>query len=248
MLTDAGGNWLGSASTQISVGSAVSLSPDSPSLATGAQQVFTVSAVNGFVVPTSATYKWTVTGSGTVGGSGTTTTTTPTVTYTAPNSSTVDTLTVQVIYQGNAIAQTSQKISVGVVTWKGSSASVTNETTFPIYSTSEVTLYEYFVDATHVYYEGKSIDDTASTYSWTCGLPSAPLTVTDNGNGSDTIVIPDGIPLQNTNGPHCYTTLPGPITLIRTPTKLYFPGSTYTWSDACDNATTRDYAFSLDKQ
>lgn len=242
---------LGRSSVLIEVGSGlISISPDSP-VSLGAQQAFTVSGANGFVLPASATYRWTVKGNGTLSGGNPTTTTTPTVTYTAPNAITVDTLTVQVTDQnnGNIVAEGSLDINVGMVVWKGTSNSVTNETTFPIYGTSQVEVKEYPVDSTHVYYKGTSIDNqsdgTHGSNTFNCGTASAPATVTSNGDGTDSIAIPSGCPITTEKG--CTATVPY-VTLTRSSTQLFLPEATYTWSKDCNNATTKAYPFTLYQQ
>ena len=242
---------LGRSSVLIEVGSGlISISPDSP-VSLGAQQAFTVSGANGFVLPASATYRWTVKGNGTLSGGNPTTTTTPTVTYTAPNAITVDTLTVQVTDQsnGNIVAEGSLDINVGMVVWKGTSNFVTNETTFPIYGTSQVEVKEYPVDSTHVYYNGTSIDNqsdgTHGSNTFNCGTASAPATVTSNGDGTDSIAIPSGCPITTEKG--CTATVPY-VTLTRSSTQLFLPEATYTWSKDCDNATTKAYPFTLYQQ
>ena len=175
-----------------------------------------------------------MTGNGTLSSS---TTTTPYVKYSAPSSSTRDTLQVKVIGAGGTlVAQTSLAIYVGVIVWTGTCNDVTRATSFPIHATSGVTLDEYVVDATHVYFIGESEDDQHATYSMTCGSAAAPATVTSSSDGTQFIALP-GCALDNTNGPLCTTTVPA-MTVQQTATELYVPACSYTWSDACSDATT----------
>ena len=234
-LTDASRNSLGGTSTQIAVVPALTITPDVP-LPLGAQQVYTVSGANGFVLPAGASYRWTVIGNGSVSGGSSTTTTSPSVTYAAPSASSRDTLQVQVIGAGGVVvARTSLVIYVGVIVWTGTCYDVTNASSFPIYATSQVTLNEYVVDPTHVYFIGESSDNQGSTYRMTCGSAAAPAAVTGS-EGAQFIALP-GCALDNTNGPLCTTTMPA-MTVEQTATELYVPECSYTWSDACSNATT----------
>jgi hypothetical protein len=58
---------------------------------------------------------------------------------------------------------------------------------------------------------------------------------------------PSSCSILSTNGKLCTSTIP--ITsLRRSSTQLFFPGATYTWSDACSNAVTTADAFTLTKQ
>jgi len=130
--------------------------------------------------------------------------------------------------------------------WKGTSYAVTNASSFPIYDTSQIVLNEFQVDATHVYYRGTSSDSHGASYVLTCGSASAPATVTSNGDGTDSIALP-ATAMVCTTSPFCSTTIPA-MTVIRTPTQMRYPGATYTWSSACNDATTQASAFTLTRQ
>jgi hypothetical protein len=248
-LTDASGKSLGSASTQIKVGSGLIFSPVRPSLPLGAQQVFTVSGTNGFVLPATATYRWTLsgtTGSGALSGGGSSkTTTTPTVTYTAPNSCTVDTLAVQVIVNGKIVTDASQPITVGIIKWTGTSYSVTNEMSFPIYASDQVELYEYLLDDTHVYFSGKSEGGDGSN-TLECGNRMTPGSISNYGESTISIALPNGCIIKSTTPKSCIAYIP-PMTLIGNSTQLLVPTATYTWDKPCDYATTRAIPFTLNK-
>jgi virginiamycin B lyase len=248
-LTDASGKSLGSASTQINVGSGLIFSPVRPSLSLGAQQSFTVSGANGFVLPSTATYRWTLsgaTGSGDLSGGGTSkTTTTPTVTYTAPNSCTVDTLTVQVIVNGKIVADASQPITVGIIKWTGTSYSVTNETSFPIYSSDQVELYEYLLDDTHAYFSGTSNGSEGSN-TLECGSRMTPGSISSYSDGTISIALPNGCITRSVTPKSCIAYIP-PMTLIGSSTQLVVPSATYDWDKPCDYATTRAIPFTLNK-
>ena len=248
-LTDASGKSLGSALTQIKVGSGLIFSPASPSLAPGAQQSFTVSGANGFVLPATATYRWTLTGttgSGTFSGGGASkTTSTPTVTYTAPNSSTEDTLAVQVIDKGNIVIDASQLITVGIIKWTGTSYSVTNETSFPIYDSDLVVLNEYLLDNTHVYFSGTS-NGSDGNNNLECGSRMTPASVYSNNDGTISIALPNGCKITSITPKSCIAYIP-PMTLTGSSTQLFVPSATYTWDKPCDFATTRAISFTLIK-
>lgn len=249
-LTDKNNKLIGRTSTPINVVSGLIISPNI-SLSLGAQQAYTVSGTNGFVLPPNAAYRWKLKGTGTLRSGNPTITSTPTVTYLAPDDvSTRDTLTVQVIDQGKGsiVAQESRDIRVGIVTWTGTSYSVTNRDLFGgIWASSDIELDEYRADSTHVYFIGKSSDSLGSNYALTCGTKTAPATVTRNGvgEGMDSIALPSGCTIRCTESPFCTANIPITPYLTRTPTQLSFPGSTYTWSSDCDEAVTEEFPFTF---
>ncbi len=128
--------------------------------------------------------------------------------------------------------------------WTGTSDSVTNESSFPIYNSDFVTVQEYQVDSTHVYISGGSIGtDGSNTLS--CGSKAAPATVIDNGDGTHSINFPAGCTIVTAPPELCSANIPV-ATITATSTELRFPGATYTWSAGCDYAVTTAYPFTLD--
>ncbi|MBS1703165.1 MAG: hypothetical protein JST12_15995 [Armatimonadetes bacterium] len=92
----------------------VEISPDGAALDLSAHQTFTANITHG-TLPPGATFKWTLTGNGKINGGTSVTSTSPTVSYVAPNTTTLDSLKVQVIYKGVSQAEKSSTIVVGDV-------------------------------------------------------------------------------------------------------------------------------------
>jgi len=244
-LIDSANRSLGSSSTKIYVGTGVSIAPVSPTLKFGAEQEFTVSGDNGFELPPTATFKWILTGNGSLSA---TTTTVPRVTYTAPASSNSDTLQVQVIYQDQVIAtSTPMTINVGkIVTWKGSSYTMTDPDGLKIEDWSDMTMLENYVDDTHVFFTGTSTDSHNNQYTLTLGSRAAPLALSSSQDGAtSSIVVPNGCTIVNNT--HGCTAVTPPTTLTQGASQLLFPATSYTWS-GCSGLQTIASAFSLTKQ
>jgi hypothetical protein len=109
-LKDAQGNFLGANSTRITVTLNTKIAPSNPVLSPGQQQLFTVSATGGAVLPDGATFRWSVTGAGTLSAA---TTIDPSVTYTAPNPKAPDLLQVDTLVGGSVIATATVPINAG---------------------------------------------------------------------------------------------------------------------------------------
>ena len=91
------------------------LIPDSPLVDSGTTKPFEVQYSDGTKFPAGATFKWTLEGKGSIGGSATVTTTVPTIDYAAPNTPNQDTLTVEVLDSGaHSIGKLSTVISVSI--------------------------------------------------------------------------------------------------------------------------------------
>jgi hypothetical protein len=243
-LTDAGGGSLGSAHTSFAVVPLV-VTPPKPHLGFGERQTFTAAGDNGFV-PSNVSYRWTLTGDGSLGGASPMTTTAPDVTYTAPSAATTDTLQVQIVdLDGHVSLATPVSISVGVLVFTGTESWNTGNG-LDVGTSSDVIL-ENQVDATHVYFTGSSTDykldgtpEGGSTF--TCASQASPAVVSTS-NGNVSITLPDGCTMA---GGGCQTTLP-PFTMTGTATQLWFPGSEYTWhgSHNCDGLTTVSQGFTI---
>jgi hypothetical protein len=99
----------------VTVGISSQITPNSPQLDPKAIQVFTISPSAG-TYPNGATFTWTLTGNGSLGGGNSVVTTKPQITYTAPASDTNDTLEVTVKdVTGKAISKASTTITVGAL-------------------------------------------------------------------------------------------------------------------------------------
>jgi pimeloyl-ACP methyl ester carboxylesterase len=109
-LKDAQGNFLGANSTRITVTLNTAITPSNPVLAPGQQQLFTVSATGGAALPDNATFRWSVSGAGTLSAA---TTTAPNVTYTAPAPKAPDLLQVDTLVNGSVVATATVPINAG---------------------------------------------------------------------------------------------------------------------------------------
>jgi hypothetical protein len=94
-LFDSTGHSLGKLSTVITVSAPSRVTPHNPSVRFNATQIFTVAPLAG-AYPTGATYTWSLTGNGTLGGASPVVTNQPQITYTAPSAASNDTLVVTV--------------------------------------------------------------------------------------------------------------------------------------------------------
>jgi hypothetical protein len=78
------------------VGGAVQISPSQPTVFLGSQTTFTATLTTG-QLPANPTYRWTLTGNGSIGSTSTVTTSAPTISYTAPNIYSQDNLQVEIL-------------------------------------------------------------------------------------------------------------------------------------------------------
>jgi len=85
----------------VTIGGSVALSPSSPTVSQNTSKVFTAST--DWTLPAGATYRWSLSGVGSIGASSTVTTPTGTITYTAPASAGSATLSVSIVTAVGAV-------------------------------------------------------------------------------------------------------------------------------------------------
>ena len=103
---------IANATSIIAYGTAIQVTPIDPTLALGEIKTFSVLVAP--APPTGGSYRWTLTGDGSIGSNGIVTTTTNSIVYTAPNSAGSATLFVEVLdATGATVASTTVNIKIG---------------------------------------------------------------------------------------------------------------------------------------